>query len=418
LFTNAHSQAPLCGPSRSSIMTGLRPSTTGIYGHIEDDDLKKAHPKTKASTLLPEYFRDHGYYTMGIGKIFHKHAPTNSFDESGGRYNGFGPKPEDGSYFKWRKGGTSTDWGAYPSTDKEMPDYASAKWAIERLNREYDQPFFLAVGFLRPHVPWYVPQKWFDMHDPSKIVTPPYLADDFNDIPDISRQLHEVPVMPTTEWAIENGEWEKIIQGYSASVTFVDYYVGEILKALNNSEYKDNTIVIIWSDHGYRLGEKGLFAKHSLWQESTKVPLIFAGNGLKSNIKIDQPVELLDIYPTLLDLCGLPQNDQLEGSSLSPVMENPKLDLKKSAITTYGWNNHAIVFGDYRYIHYEDGSEELYNHKNDPNEFYNIAADNQNSKIINHLKSFLPKTNEKWAELSKHDVNDYMTQQRLDQLNN
>ena len=312
LFTNAYCQAPLCGPSRASIMTCLRPSTTGIYGMIDDNKIKQDNPATEKITFLPKYFQENGYHTMAIGKIFHEHAPDGVFEESGGRVNGFGPVPSErfvwdgyGTSDRSKYGRTSTDWGAFPEADSLMPDYRSAQWAIERLNRDYHQPFFLAVGFLRPHVPWYVPQKWFDMHPLDSIETPPYFAEDMDDLPAIALEMDDMPMMPTTKWAIESGEWPKMIQAYLACVSFVDFYIGEVLNALENSKYADNTIIVLWSDHGYRMGEKHTFAKHCLWEEATNAPLIFAGPGIPKGKIISSPAEMLSIYPTLLDLFNL-----------------------------------------------------------------------------------------------------------------
>ena len=240
MFTNAHCQAPLCGPSRASIMTGLRPSTTGIYGQINDEKIRDASEATRKATFLPKYFEQHGYYTMAKGKLFHQHAPEGVFMEAAGRERGFGPKPE--TRWKWDQKGTSTDWGAFPEDDSQMPDYRTAMWAKEKLKQDFDKPFFMAVGFLRPHVPWHVPAKWFDMHPIEGVKTPPYTPDDFDDIPEISIKLHEVAMMPTTDWAIETGQWQDIVQSYLACVTFVDHYVGEVLDALEQSNYVDNTI--------------------------------------------------------------------------------------------------------------------------------------------------------------------------------
>ena len=394
LFTNAHCQAPLCGPSRASVMSGLRPSTSGIYGQIRDNDIRDAGESTQNIIFLPELFKQHGYHTMGVGKIFHEHAPDGVFEESGGRVKGFGPKPADGKWFKWNREGTSTDWGAYPASDDEMPDYQSAKWTIERLNRKYDRPFFLTVGFIRPHVPWYVPQKWFDMHPVETVQTPPYKEDDMDDIPPRGLQMNQdLPMMPTTQWAIESGEWNNIVQAYLACVTFVDHYIGEVLDALENSEHKENTIVILWSDHGYRLGEKGTFSKHCLWQEATRAPLIISVPGMVESSICSQPVEMLDIYPTLLDLCGLPVNNKNEGKSLVPMLENPDTDAGSFAICTYRRNNHAVVSGQFRYIQYEDRSEEFYDHASDPNEWKNLAGDTLYAVNIGEMKKQLPETN-------------------------
>ena len=410
LFTNAHCQAPLCGPSRASVMTGLRPSTTGIYGQIKDNDLLKASEPTKDISLLPQYFKDHGYHTMGIGKIFHQHAPEGLFDESGGRVKGFGPKLPGGKYFKWDKKGTSTDWGAYPKQDSEMPDYLSTQWAIDRLEKDYDDPFFMAVGFLRPHVPWYVPQKWFDMYDTAQITTPPYLEHDFEDIPPIVDRIDDLPMFPTTQWAIENEEWKNIVQAYLACVSFVDYYVGEILNAIENSRYADNTIVVLWSDHGYRLGEKSTFAKHCLWDVGTRVPLIFKGPGIPQNKTITVPAELLSIYPTLVDLSHLPPNPANEGQSFLPLFNKEDAVWENPAITTYGRGNHSVVYENYRYIRYEDGSEELYDRQKDPNEWNNLAMDTINgdwSQTTKMLQGMLPENDHPWSPYSGYEINDY-----------
>lgn len=420
LFTNAHCQAPLCGPSRASLMTGLRPSTTGIYGMIDDNKIKSDNPVTEDIIFLPGYFKNHGYFTMGIGKLFHQHAPDGLLDESGGRYPGFGPVPEKrfvwngwGTADKKKYGRTSTDWGAFPESDTLMPDHHSADWAIERLNRDYEKPFFLAVGFLRPHVPWYVPQKWFDMHPVENLEMTPYKADDLDDVPAIGHLINDLPMMPTTDWAIENNQWANIIQGYLACVSFVDYEVGRVLDALNNSKYAENTVIVLWSDHGYRLGEKGTFAKHALWEEATNAPLIFSAPNLPKGIVIDSPAEMLSIYPTLLDLCGLPAYERNEGIDLVPVMTNEESDNDEMhAVTTYGMNNHALRTSDYRFIQYEDGGKELYNHNTDPNEWYNIAGDSENFDIIKSLKEYLPKENVKWNEHSSYSMQPYFVEQK------
>jgi arylsulfatase A-like enzyme len=414
LFTNAQCQAPICGPSRASMMSGLRPSTTGIYGQIDDEEIRGSSDVTLDVVFLPEYFKNNGYHTMGKGKLFHNFAPAGVFDEAAGREKGFGPKPEKN--FKWDKKGTSTDWGAFPQRDNQMPDYRTAKWAVEKLGEDYEKPFFLAAGFVRPHVPWYVPQKWLDMHPVGGVQTPPYKKDVFNDLPAISKQVHEMPMMPTTEWAIESGEWKNIVQAYLASVTFVDNYIGEVLNALENSKYKDNTIIILWSDHGYQLGEKGTFAKHALWQEATNAPLIISvPNGQKGLVR-PQAVEMLDIYPTLLDLCNLPPNTKNEGKSLKSMIENTNLNDEYFAVTTYGRNNHAVVSEQYRYIRYENGAEELYDHANDPNEWQNIANDTANSTIIQMHRQKLPIRNALWTLNGKNNsVNTYFEKQRAEQ---
>lgn len=417
-FTNAHCQAPLCGPSRASLMTGLRPSTTGIYGMVPDDKIRSENPETNDIIMLPEYFKQNGYHTMGIGKLFHIHAPEGMFDESGGRVKGFGPYPDE--RFVWdgfgtsdRKiyGRTSTDWGAFPEFDSLMPDHDSVNWALERLNKEQDKPFFMGVGFLRVHVPLYVPQKWFDLYPLDSIKTMPYLKNDLDDVPDVAKMINDLPMMPSTEWAIETGEWPKIIQAYLACISYVDHEIGRLLTALENSAHADNTIIVLWSDHGYRLGEKSTFAKHALWDVATKVPLIFSAPQLPKGKKIDQPVELLSIYPTLLELTGLPSYERNEGKSLVPIMLGTST-APYVAITTFGMNNHSVKSERYRYIQYEDGGQELYDHQVDPNEFVNLASTNEYLDEINRLKKYLPTTNAIWDTNSSYTFQPYFVKQK------
>ena len=419
VFSDAHCQAPLCGPSRASLMTGLRPSTTGIYGMIDDNKIRSENPVTKDIVMLPEYFKTNGYHTMGIGKLFHDHAPDGVFDESGGREKGFGPYPPErfvwdgyGSSDRKRYGRTSTDWGAFPEADSLMPDHRSVDWVAERLNKTYDKPFFMGIGFLRVHVPLYVPQKWFDLHPLDSIKTRPYLIDDLNDVPPVALKINDLPMMPSTEWAIKSGEWPKIIQAYLACISFVDHEIGRLLDALENSEYVNNTVIVLWSDHGYRLGEKGTFAKHALWNTATKAPLFFSAPGLPKGKIIGKPVEMLSIYPTLLELCGLPAYERNEGKSLVPIMTG-RIDEEPSvAITTFGMNNHAVKSDRFRYIKYEDGKEEFYDHRNDPNEFTNQAYNHDYQDEKQALKKYLPLINNVWDPNSSYTFQPYFVEQK------
>lgn len=419
-FTDAHCQAPLCGPSRASVMTGLRPSTTGLYGMTDDNKLRRPdNPATKEIIFLPEYFKNYGYHTMGIGKLFHEHAPDGLFDETGGRVKGFGPLPKE--RFVWDgygegtegvHGKTSTDWGAFPESDSLMPDHRSVDWVVERLHKDYDTPFFMGLGFLRVHVPLYVPQKWFDLHPIDSIETPPYLSDDLNDIPPIGLKINDLPMMPSTEWAIELGEWKNIVQAYLACMSFVDYELGRVLDALESSDHADDTIIVLWSDHGYRLGEKGTFAKHALWETATKAPLMLAGPNVPKNKKIKAPIEMLSIYPTLLELSGLTPYDRNEGKSLVPMLVDETKEEGSYAITTFGMNNHAIKVEGYRYIRYEDGTEEFYDHSADPNEWSNEVNTPEFKPKIEELNALLPTVNAKWDEYSNYTFQPYFVEQK------
>ena len=410
VFLNAYCQAPICGPSRASLMTGLYPHTTGIYGHINDRDIRLVNEATVEAIFLPEYFRRHGYETLGVGKLFHQHAPNSVFDVSGGREAGFGPKPADP--MNWKAESTQTDWGPFPATNEEMPDYRSAEWAIKQLQQERDKPFLLAVGFLRPHVPWHVPQEWFERHPLDKIQTPPYLPSDFEDIPILAAAVNAAPMMPTAEWAIEHDEWREITQAYLACVSFVDHCIGMVLEGLEESPYADNTIVVLWSDHGYQLGEKNRFAKHALWREATRVPMIIAGPNLPARQQISQPAGLIDLYPTLIELCQLPPNDCLEGKSLVPLIRNPALEASSPALTAYGRGNFAISSERFRYLRYEDGSEELYDLLTDPNEWNNLADYDQFQEIKSRLREFIPEHEAAWARDSSNPITDYFDKQK------
>ena len=411
LFTNAHCQAPICGPSRASLMTGLRPSTTGFYLQIGLDGIRSSGGEARSGGLLHDNFERHGYRSMGTGKIFHDGNGDDAFDEYGVPKS-MGPKPKrrfnyDPAWFEDRTGGTQTDWAAYPDKDSMMPDHQSATWAAERLGRESEEPFFLAVGFCRPHVPFYAPQKWFDMHPLEGIETPPYDPADLDDVPAIGRRVAEAPMMPTTEWAIESGEWPEIVQAYLACTTFVDHQVGRVLTALENGPHAGNTIVVLWTDHGYHLGEKNRFAKQAIWEEATHVNLMIAGPGLPAGGRCDAPVELLDVYPTLTSLAGLPANPRNEGDDLTPLLRDPSAAWPHAAVTTYGPGNHAVRTRDFRYIRYEDGSEELYDRRVDPLERTNLAGELEHAATKTRLAKFLPESEAPLAEASKSNFNEY-----------
>lgn len=382
VFSNAHCQFPLCGPSRASIMSGLLPSTLGYDGHMRDEDLQSRARKMDTE-LLHSYFSKNGYKTMAVGKICHNHVPEGSVDASGGR----GEFNEGTGNLKrnWHQQGTSTDWAMAPERDEMLPDHKAAEWAVEQLQQQHEKPFFLMAGFLRPHVPWYVPKKWFDLYDKTKLTLPPYNKNDLDDVPDMAKEISILEQMPRTEWAIENDQWRNIIHAYLACISFADHQVGKVLDALDASPYKDNTIIVLWSDHGYHMGEKNTFQKQSLWERSSHVPLVFAGPGIKAGQRCDRVVSLLDIYPTLVEMCRLPTNDKNEGRSIVPLMIDPSQRWPYPAITGWKEGSFAIQNDQYRYIRYGDGSEELYDHRNDLNEWTNLAAQPEVAEIKNEL---------------------------------
>lgn len=412
LFTNAHCQAPICGPSRASIMTGLLPTTTGNYLQLQDVDIKKANAAAQKAVFLPDYFEQYGYKTMGVGKLYHDGDRAGTFDEYGGVFEKFGPKPEkrfkyDPEWFD-KPGGTQTDWGAYPDQDSKTPDYKSAAWAVERLEQKHDKPFFLAVGFVRPHVPWYAPPSWFEKFPLDEIILPPYLKTDMDDVPEMGKRVADVPMMPTTEELMKKNQWREAVQAYLACVHFVDAQIGKVLDALRTSKYAENTIVVLWSDHGYHIGEKNRFAKQALWERDTKTVLMLKTPEGQANQICNQPVQLLDMYPTLTALCGLPANEQNEGRSLVPLLDKPNIrNWPYPAICSYGKNNVALTGRRYRLIQYEDGSQEFYDLKKDPNEWINLADKKKYQKKIRELQAFIPKNQAELSPHSRYNINAY-----------
>lgn len=381
LFTNAHCQAPVCNPSRTSLMTSLYPSSSGIY--FLNPDLTQS-PVARKSRLMPDRFLAEGYQVAAAGKLFHGPQNKKHLPNYAGNFGGFGPMPQDKiSPFP---GHPLWDWGAYPDPSTLMPDQKIAAWATKQLNQSNPQPKWLGVGFYRPHVPQFAPQKWFDLHPLEQVELPLTKANDLADIPpygrDITRLKH---IAPTDGWVTNNDQQKPLVQSYLASVSFVDEQIGKVLDALEASAQSNNTYVVLFSDHGFHLGEKQRYAKRSLWQDSTRVPLIIAGPGISRGSKCQAAVQLLDIYPTLLELTGLSADDSHEGHSLVPLLKNPQANWPHFARTSFGPGNYAITSQDHRYIHYNDGSEEFYDLRKDPNEFTNLIHRTDLAlKIDNH----------------------------------
>lgn len=403
-FTNAHCQAPLCGPSRASLFTGLLPSTTGLYLHVKDGEILSGSQSALEPELLTHVLQRNGYKTMGAGKLLHNGAGGGLLQNYGG-HKDFGPYPE--KPMNYNHEGTSTDWGAFPNSNEQMPDHAVADYAIDALAQPHEKPFFLGVGINRPHVPWHVPQEWFDKFDLDSIELPPYRSDDWDDLPEISKIIHEAPPTPSTEWMIENGKWKEVVRAYLACVAYADYEIGRVLDALETSEYANNTLVILWSDHGYHLGEKNIVTKMTLWEESTRVPLLISGPGVPQNAVCERPVGLIDLYPTLLEYAGIPVPDTLDGRSLQPLIDYPNRAWNHPAITIWGRNNTAIRDEQYRYIRYEDGSEELYDRAQDPNEFHNLASNPKYAPIKEQLGLHIPENQAPVSPVSYHKWNPY-----------
>lgn len=391
VFSRAYCPAPACNPSRASILTGIRPSTSGVYFNSQP---WRSSPVLENILTMPQYFREHGYVAKGSGKTFHGAFPDSaSWDEYWPSFTQ--QKPDDPMPENRPLNGIPNtahfDWGPVDASKEEMGDWQVADWVIAQLNKEYDQPFFLACGFFRPHLPWFVPQEYFDRFPLGDISLPVVKENDTADIPQAGKALIR---FRDHENVTKYNQWKRAVQGYLASGNFVDECVGRVVDALEKSEFSDNTIIILWSDHGWNLGEKQHWRKFALWENTTRTLFMVKAPGMNGNGSIcSRPVNLLDIYPTLLEMCGLPPNLKNEGSSVVPLLNSPDQAWDIPSVTTYGKNKHAVRLRNWRYIQYDDGSEELYNLEGDPNEWTNLAQDPEFKDIIIELKNHLPEIN-------------------------
>ena len=423
LFTNAHCVSPICGPSRAAVFTGMRPETTGVY-HNRGNYTNYAPD----AVAMPKHFMNNAYHVMGAGKLIHPtgNVVPEAFHEYGpdtGCVGGpFTPeelatKNMDPTYTVKRgkidvvlpMNGISTidrptnqfstfDWGPVNLDDDDMPDGKIAKWAVERLHQNHTKPFFLAAGFYRPHQPFFVPKKYFDMYPLDDVSLPATIAGDLHDLSETARNFALLAWTSGTHQTVTKyNQWRKAVQGYLASISFADAQAGRIIDALERSRYANNTWIVLWSDHGWHLGEKEHWGKHTPWQRSTRVPLVIVPpkndkpKGFTPGRKCHAPVSLLSLYPTLLDICNLPPISQLEGKSLLPLLKDPQLPFNKAVVTTIGRGNHSVSTSQWRYIRYFDGSEELYDHHRDPHEWFNLADDEECSDIKRKLAKHIVK---------------------------
>lgn len=390
LFTNAHANSPKCNPSRSAIFSGLRPSTTGIYSNGE-----WWKPNFPDLVTLPEYFRQNGYYAAGGGKVFH-HTPGFNPPEVWDEYFDLvSDLRTDNFLIPYRRSNhlTSFDWGPLDQTEMEMGDGATVRWAEEFLARDQSKPFFLAVGIYQPHLPFYAPRAIYDAIRPEDAPVPVDRPGDLDDIPEGGQRMAAYRV-EDLELLLEHDDLGEIVRSYTACIRHADSLVGRVLDALDASRYADNTIVVFWSDHGYHFGEKHHFAKNTLWERSSRVPLAVIAPGVtRPDARSVRPVGLLNLYPTLIDLCDLPMKSDLDGVSLRPLLEDPGTEWERPVVMTFGRNNHAVRSERYRYIRYADGGEEFYDHAQDPNEWTNLAGNGGYAEQMAEHVQWLPAVN-------------------------
>lgn len=391
VFQNAHCAGPVCGPSRSALLSGFMPSTTGIYGNSQN--MLHSDWVQKYATL-PEYFAKQGYDTLSKGKIFHAHAWHDGLDRGQWAFQHWEPTergtPVDKNQLYSRNrgiingvtvpgkksggGGSEFAWGPTVGGLEETSDFKTAQWAAQELVRPHDQPFFLAVGISKPHLPFNAPQEYFDRWSLDEITIPEYRLDDLDDImsPD-GKKIFK----PSEDflWVSQDEQlFRSCVRAYLAACSFADDCVGEVLRGLQEGPHADNTIVVIWGDHGWHLGEKLRFRKATLWHEATRMPLIIRLPGMHQQHECVRPVNLIDLYPTLIELCNLPEKEELDGRSIASLLKDSDKPWPYPSVTIRGQGNASIHDERWHYIRYRDGTEELYDLEQDPLEHRNLAS--------------------------------------------
>lgn len=423
VFTNAYCVSPICGPSRASVLTGRRPETTGVY-----HNRGKYLDFVPDAVSFPEHFRANGYVAMAAGKVNHDLGEPDPrlWDENGPDCGVLGT-PFIGDELHTAKmtpervidrgslkitlpanGGLSAidrpnntwdsfDWAPLDCPETDFPDRRIADWGVKQLQQKHGKPLLLALGFYKPHQPFFAPRKYFELYDPKTTRLPPTIAGDLDDVPAPGRDLATRPWTSGTHKTVAaHGAWRDAVRGYLATVSFADALVGRVVNALDKGPHADNTWIVLWSDHGWSLGEKEHWGKHVPWRESVRMPLMIVPpknarpDGFKPGSRCDAAVSLLDLYPTLIAACSLPKRTELEGSSLLPLVANPASPWRDTVVTTVGRGTHSVSTKRWRYIRYFDGSEELYDLKADPREWSNLAVDRQHVAIKRKLASRIP----------------------------
>lgn len=418
LFTNAHCVVPACNPSRVGVLTGLRPETTGQYTNAGNFREK---PGNANRITMPQYLSANGYETVAVGKIFHhprgKGKDPHPFsDDISWDYqykNNVGTTGhklylDEFNQAKWLKGAMRKEgagktgasyiskfgvWGPIPNKKEETADYQNAVFSADYLSQKHNKPFFLACGIFRPHSPQLAPQEFFDLYPLENIKMHDLPENDMDDIPEHIRKNFSTEFVNHVK---NKGELRNAVQGYLASVSFADACIGKLLDGLENGPNKDNTIVVLWTDHGWQLGHKNRWEKFSLWDIATNTPLIIKHPKKQiASKRVHQPVSLLDLYPTVMDFLDIKKPKDLEGVSLAPFIENEIYQRPEPAIITFEEGNQSVRKDGLNYIRYKNGTEELYDHTKDKMEYTNIINDENYSEKKEALGKWLDKINNK-----------------------
>lgn len=404
-LTSTQTAGSYCTPSRTALMTGIGPWNSGCYGE------QPHHYNMPNQKTIPALFQENGYVTYGGGKVYH-HMPgyvdLKGYDE----YFHWNPeqKKKGWGVFAWKNNPATpanipaSDFGktvytnfdvcALPNEmEKEMADTKMVDWAVDLIEKGFDKPFFLSAGLYSPHKPNFAPQKYFDLYPIDKIRIPEIKEDDLEDLPELvqkmvagkSRHTHQKVLK------VENG-WKRAIQGYLAAVSYADAQLGRLMDALENSPYHRNTIIVFWSDNGYHLGEKECWAKHTLWERTTNVPMIWSGKGIAKDKEYTGVISLLDIYPTLAAMCKLKGSGDFDGTDISQQLKKPEKVVDRAVLTANkNGDNFSVYTNKWHYINYGFGkAEELYDAQNDHHEWNNLAGDPEYKTVIEQMRTKLP----------------------------
>ena len=383
-FTRAYCAAPVCNPSRAALLSGKRPGVTGIY-----DNNNPFQNVLKPDVSLVMQFKNAGYETLGMGKLWHGGLGwPEQWTATGGSERG----GDHGSAAVDDKSIGGIKFGIMRGGDEGVPDTQIADYGIAELGKAHDKPFFVTVGFHKPHMPWNVPQKYYDMHPLAQIELPPVKENDLDDVP--AAGVKFAKPMGDHANVLASGRWKEAVQAYLAAISYLDGQVGRVLDAYDKSPQRDRTIICLWGDHGWHLGEKEHWRKFALWEETTRAPFIWVVPGVtRPGGVCDRTVDFMNIYPTLCDLAGIPKPVWVEGHTIRPLLADPAAAWSAPAITTFGQNNHAIRTERWRYIRYADGGEELYDHSTDEYEWTNLAAKSEHAALKAELAKNFPSTN-------------------------
>ncbi|MDX1285442.1 MAG: sulfatase [Draconibacterium sp.] len=399
LFTKSYTSSPFCSPSRTALWSGVSPWKSGLY---ENGMAIEESQALKNASSLPQLFKEAGYFTASYGKIGHGWNPEGEqWDDRVPHRRD--PVPPNAPLTPVGRG--EQDWGPTHLKESEMNDTKYADHAIAQLQKKHDKPFFIACGLFHPHMPWYVPQKYFDMFPMEEVTIPPILENDLDDVPPLAKGV-TAGKSKFVNSVLEHNLLKQGVQGYLATTAYSDAQIGRVLDALEKSPYRDNTIVVLISDHGFHLAEKNHWQKGTLWEEATHCLMMFRVPGMtKAGEESERYVSLQDIYPTMTELCRIETPEYVDGRSLVPLLKKPKAKWESTAISALYDRFVSIRNEKYRYTRYAEGQEELYDREQDPHEWTNLINDEAYEKELKVLRTLVPGMSEMTAPLTDKKKN-------------